>query len=56
MKGRNVVDFIENSQHTTLTVQLSRFQWDSPDNEAHVLSPASPMVGTIDVPTSALYL
>ena len=39
----------------SLTVQLSRFQRDSPDNEAHVPSPASPMVGTIDVPTSALY-
>ena len=39
-----------------LTVQLSRFQRDSPDNEAHVPSPASPKVGTIDVPTSALYL
>ena len=34
-----------------LTVQLSRFQRDSPDNEAHVPSPASPMVGTIDVRT-----
>ena len=39
-----------------LTVQLSRFQRDSPDNEAHVPSSASPKVGTIDVPTSALYL
>ncbi len=36
------------------TVQPFRLWRDSPDNDAQVPSPASPKVGTIDVPTSAL--